>query len=155
MKGEAGIVWAERAVDLAALATGAALWLVAPSARVATTWPMLVVMAGAALLASGLVRDLARIALEGRPVASTPDRHPGGLRLCLESTLGLGAVAAGLGWRFGSVSPPLTPTLGALVLGLAAVATFGHLTRNLVVVLRREPAHRNVVFWSGAQRERR
>jgi len=39
MRGEAGIVWAERAVDLAALATGAALWVAAPSARVATTRP--------------------------------------------------------------------------------------------------------------------
>jgi hypothetical protein len=39
-------------------------------------------------------------------------------------------------------------SLGGLVLALAAVATFGHVTRNLVVVFRQEPAHRNVVFWS-------
>lgn len=39
-------------------------------------------------------------------------------------------------------------SVGGLVLALAAVATLGHLTRNLVVVIRREPAHRNVVFWS-------
>lgn len=148
MRREAWVMWIERAVDLAALATGAALWVAAPSAQVTTRWPMLVVMAGVVLLASGLARDLARIALEGRPVAATPDRHPGELRLCLESTLGLGAVVGGLIWRFWSASPPLTPPLGALVLGLAGVATFGHLTRNLVVVFRREPAHRNVVFWS-------
>lgn len=92
----------------------------------------------------GLARDLARIALEGRPVATAPDRHPGELRLCLESALGLAAVAAGLGWRFWSG----TVSLGGLVLARAAVATFGHVTRNLVVVFRQEPAHRNVVFWS-------
>jgi hypothetical protein len=68
----------------------------------------------------------------------------GELRLCLESTLGLGAVAGGLLWRAWGAGPPL----GALVLGLAAVAAFGHLTRNVVVVFRQEPAHRNVVFWS-------
>ena len=109
---------------------------------------MLFVIAGAVLLAVGLVRDVARIALAGRPVAATPDPRPGELRLCLESTLGLGAVADGLLWRAWSAGPPVTPPLGALVLGLAAVAAFGHLTRNVVVVFRQEPAHRNVVFWS-------
>ena len=148
MERESWITWIERTVDVAALATGATLWAVAPAVRATVTWPMLVVIAGVVLLASGLARDLARIALDGRPVAATPDRHPGELRLCLESTLGLSAVAGGLLWRYWSASPPLTPTLGALGLGLAAVATFGHLTRNVVVVFRREPAHRNVVFWS-------
>jgi len=38
--------------------------------------------------------------------------------------------------------------VGTLVLALAVVAALGHLTRNLVVVVRREPQHRNVVFWS-------
>jgi hypothetical protein len=70
------------------------------------------------------------------------------LRLCLESTLGLGAVAVGLAWRLGAASAARPVSVGGLVLALAAVATLGHLTRNLVVVLRREPAHRNVVFWS-------
>jgi hypothetical protein len=148
MRREAWITWIERAVDLAALATGAVLWAEAPGVRVAITWPMLVVIAGAVLLAVGLVRDVARIALEGRPVAATPDRRPGELRLCLESTLGLGAVAGGLLWRAWSAGPPVTLPLGVLVLGLAAVAALGHLTRNVVVVFRQEPAHRNVVFWS-------
>ena len=148
MRREAWITWTERAVDLAALATGAVLWAGAPGVRVAITWPMLVVIAGAVMLAAGLVRDVARIALEGRPVAATPDRRPGELRLCLESTLGLGAVAGGLLWRAWSAGSPVTLPLAALVLGLAAVAAFGHLTRNIVVVFRQEPAHRNVVFWS-------
>jgi hypothetical protein len=148
MERESWIMWAERTVDLAALATGAALWTLAPAVRATVTGPMLVVIAGAVLLASGLARDLARIVLEGRAVAATPDRHPGELRLCLESTLGLSAVAGGLLWRCWSASLPLTPPLGALVLGLAAVAAFGHLTRNVIVAFRREPAHRNVVFWS-------
>jgi len=155
MRGAAGIVWTERAVDLAALALGAVLWVAAPAIRAATTWPMLVVMSGVVLLASGLARDLVRIAIEPRPMASPREGQPGELRLCLESTLGLSAVAGGLAWRFWIPSPPITPPLGALVVSLGAVATFGHLTRNLVVVFRREPAHRDVVFWSRAQRERR
>lgn len=148
MTDEARIAWIERGLDGAALAAGLALLLAAPAARVLIRWPMLVVLGGVVLLASGLARDLARIALEGRPVATAPDRHPGELRLCLESTLGLAAVAAGLGWRFWSTGAPAPVSLGGLVLALAAVATFGHVTRNLVVVFRQEPAHRNVVFWS-------
>lgn len=127
---------------------GFALRLGAPETRIATTRPMLLVAAGAMLLAVGLARDLARIALEGRPVATVPDRHPGELRLCLESTLGLGAVAAGLAWHLAGASAALPVSVSGLVLALAVVATLGHLTRNLVVVVRREPAHRNVVFWS-------
>ena len=64
--------------------------------RVAITRPMLLVAGGVTLLAGGLVRDLARLALEARPAAATPDRHPGEVRLCLESTLGLAAVITGL-----------------------------------------------------------
>lgn len=148
MRDEARIAWVERGLDGMALAAGLALLLAAPAARVPITSPMLVVLGGVVLLTSGLIRDLARIALEGRPVAATPDRHPGELRLCLESTIGLTAVAAGLGWRLWSGGAPSAVSLGGLVLALAAVATFGHLTRNLVVVMRHEPAHRNVVFWS-------
>jgi hypothetical protein len=148
MSGEARIVWVERGLDGTALAAGLALLLAAPAAHVLITWPMLVVLGGVVLLASGLARDLARIALEGRPVATAPDRHPGELRLCLESTLGLAAVVTGLAWRFWSAGAPSPVPIGGLVLALAAVATFGHVTRNFVVVFRQEPAHRNVVFWS-------
>ena len=139
MTGEARIVRAERGLDLLALALGVALLLPAPAARGHITLPMLVVLSGAVLLASGLARDLARIALEGRPMVAAPDPRSGEVRLCLESTLGLGAVAAGLGWRFWSAGPPVDLALGGLALALAAVATFGHLTRNLVVVVRQEP----------------
>ena len=148
MSAEAKIAWVERGGDALAIVMGLALRLAAPETSIVTTRPMLLVAAGVVLLGVGLARDLARIALEGRPVATAPDRHPGELRLCLESTLGLGAVAAGLAWRLGAASAARPVSVGGLVLALAAVATLGHLTRNLVVVLRREPAHRNVVFWS-------
>jgi hypothetical protein len=140
----------ERAGDALALVLGLALRLAAPETRIVITRPMLLVAAGAVLLAVGLARDLdlARIALEGRPVATVPDRYPGELRLCLESALGLGAVAVGLAWRLAGASAALPVSVGGPVLALAVVATLGHLTRNLVVVVRREPAHRNVVFWS-------
>src|SRR5258707_3002243 len=95
MTAEARIAWVERSAGALAIGVGLALRLAAPKTSIVTTRPMLLVAAGVVLLAVGLARDLARIALEGRPVATAPDRHPGELRLCLESTLGLGAVAAG------------------------------------------------------------
>jgi hypothetical protein len=113
---------------------GIAAWLALPAARGAITRPMLLVAGGVTLPAVGRARDLARLALEDRSAVAGADTHPGELRLCLESTLGLAAVIA---------SP-----LGALVLALAAVAALGHVVRHLVVVIRREPAHRNVVFCS-------
>jgi hypothetical protein len=42
--------------------------------------------------------------------------------------------------------------VGGVLLALAAVASFGHLTRNLVLVLRHEPGHRNVIVWSSPRR---
>lgn len=147
------LVRVERALDLAALAAGLVLLLGWPAWRVALTRPMMLVCAGVALLGAGLARDLARLALGEPRAAAAPDPHPGELRTCLESTLGLGAVAVGLAWRFGGAAgaPALVP-VGGVVLALAAVASFGHLTRNLVLVLRHEPGHRNVIFWSPPRR---
>jgi hypothetical protein len=64
-------------------------------------------------------------------MVAAPDPRSGEVRLCLESTLGLGAVAAGLGWRFWSAGPPVDLALGGLVLALAAVATFGPESRTV------------------------
>ena len=150
---ERRIVRAERALDLAALAAGFVLLLAWPERQLALTRPMMVVWAGVALLGAGLARDLARLALGAPREASAPDPHPGELRTCLESTLGLGAVAAGLAWRFwGAGGAPVLVPVGGVLLALAAVAGFGHLTRNLVLVLRHEPGHRNVIVWSPPRR---
>ena len=148
MTAEARIARAERGGTALALVVGLALRLAAPETSIATTRPMLLVAAGAVLLAVGLARDLARIALEGRPVATAPDRHPVSCASASNPRSASGAVAAGLAWRLGAASAARPVSVGGLVLALAVVATLGHLTRNLVVVLRREPAHRNVVFWS-------
>jgi hypothetical protein len=53
---------------------------------------------------------------------------------------------------WGAGSAPVPASMGVLVLALAAVATFGPLTRNRVLVLRHEPGHRNVIFWSPPRR---
>jgi hypothetical protein len=153
MTTERQIAWVERIGIGLSVTAGLAGWLAAPAVRVAMTRPMLLVAGGVTLLAVGLVRDLARLALEQRERAPKPARHPPGdlpgeVRLCLESTIGLAAVTAGLAWWLTSPGAVLAPSLGALVLVLAAVAALGHVTRNLVVAVRREPAHRNVVFWS-------
>ena len=141
----------ERALDFAALAAGLVLLPAWPERPVALTRPMMLVCAGVALLGAGLARDLARLALREPHAAATPDPHPGELRTCLESTLGLGAVVVGLAWRLGGAGGAPVP-VGGVVLALAAVAAFGHLTRNLVLVLRHEPGHRNVIFWSPPRR---
>ena len=85
MRAEARIAWVERGGDALAIVVGLALRVAAPETSIVTTRPMLLVAAGVVLLAVGLARDVARIALEGRPVVTAPDRHPGELRLCLES----------------------------------------------------------------------
>jgi hypothetical protein len=150
---EPRIARVERVLDLAALAAGLILLLAWPAWQVALPRPMMLICAGVALLGAGLARDLARLALEAPRVAATADPHPGELRTCLESTLGLGAVAVGLAWRvWGADSAPVLVPAGGVVLALAAVAAFGHLTRNLVLVLRHEPGHRNVIFWSPPRR---
>jgi hypothetical protein len=147
------IAQVERALDVAALAAGLVLRLGWPEWHVALTRPMMLVCAGVALLGAGLARDLARLALGEPRAAAAPDPHPGELRTCLESTLGLGAVAGGLAWRFGGGGSALVAgPVGGVVLALAAVASFGHLTRTLVLVLRHEPGHRNVIFWSPPRR---
>jgi hypothetical protein len=146
---EPRIARVERVLDLIALAAGVVLLLAWPERQIALTRPMMLVCAGVVLLGAGLARDLARVALGEPRVAPTADPHPGELRTCLESTLGLGAVAVGLAWRvWGAVPAPVPLSAGGLVLALAAVASFGHLTRNLVLVLRHEPGHRNVIVWS-------
>jgi hypothetical protein len=150
---EQRIVRVERVLDLAALVAGFVLLLAWPERHMAVTRPMMLVGAGAARLAAGLGRDLARLALGEPRVAPPPDPHPGELRTGLESTLGLGAVAVGLAGRlWGAGDAPVLVPVGGVALALATVAGFGHLTRNLVLVLRHEPGHRNVIFWSPPRR---
>src|SRR5262245_1580921 len=137
----------ERVLDLVAVATGIALMALAPAVQLSLSAPTWLLAAGLTLLGSGLVRDLAWLALHGRP-AAVRTTGPPEARLCLESTLGGAAVAGGLAWRLLVPGLPLTVGIGAAVLGLALVASFGHLTRNVVVALRVEPGHRNMTFWS-------
>jgi hypothetical protein len=137
----------ERVLDLGALALGVAILLLFPGARVTLHPPSLVVAAGIALLGAGLLRDLAWLALQGRPVAAHRDGPPE-VRLCLESTVGAAAVSGGLLWRLLAPGPPWSLPVGMLVLGLALVATLGQLTRNVILTARVEPGHRNMPFWS-------
>jgi hypothetical protein len=137
----------ERLLDFGALALGVAILLLAPAARVTLHAPSLVVAAGIALLGAGLLRDLAWLALQGRPAPARRDGPPE-VRLCLESTLGAAAVSGGLLWRLFAPGTPWSLPLGTLVLALALVATVGQLARNVILTARVEPGHRNLPFWS-------
>jgi hypothetical protein len=137
----------ERGVDLVALLVGLGWWLLGPGPAVAVLRPSVLVWGAVTLLGAGLLRDLAWFALGGRrrPHAREGVRE---LRLCLESSLGLLALATGLAWRAGAPGPLVSVSLGGLVLGAAAVATFGQLTRNVIVALRIEPGHGSLTFRS-------
>ncbi len=137
----------ERVLNLAVLLLGAGLAVLLPAARLSLFAPTFLLAGGLALLGAGLVRDLAWLALSGRPAPAATEGPPE-VRLCLESTLGILTVAGGLAWRFLAPGAPRTVGLGALVVALALVATFGHLARNIIVTLRIDPGHRNMPFWS-------
>jgi hypothetical protein len=137
----------ERITDAGALAVGVGLILLAPAARVSVYAPTLLVAAGLALLGSGLVRDIAWLALHGRPTVVRPEGPPE-VRMCLESTVGMLAVGGGLFWRLVAPGAPWSVGLGGFVLGLGLVAVFGHFGRNVIVTFRVEPGHRNMPFWS-------
>jgi hypothetical protein len=137
----------ERVLDLGAVALGVAILLLAPGASVTLQASSLLVAAGIALLGAGLLRDLAWLALQGRPARAHRDGPPE-VRLCLESTVGAAAVSSGLLWRLLAPGPPWIVSLGVLVLGLALVATLGQHTRNVILTARVEPGHRNMPFWS-------
>jgi hypothetical protein len=144
---DARVARVERWLDLGVLGVGAVLLVLAPGIALTVGRSTLLVGAGVVLLGAGLIRDLAWLRLAGRPVPVRSD-GPREARLCLESSLGILAIAAGLCWRAVSPGAPEPLTLGTLVLGLGLVATFGHLTRHVVVAVRLEPGHQNVRFWS-------
>ena len=138
----------ERVLDLGALALGVAILLLAPGARVTLHLPSLVVAAGIALLGAGLLRDLAWLALQGRPVAGSSGRPAARSGSASSRRSGAAAVSGGLLWRLLAPGPPWSLPVGMLVLGLALVATLGQLTRNVILTARVEPGHRNMPFWS-------
>jgi hypothetical protein len=143
---DARLARVERWLDLGVLATGAVLLVVARGHAVHLGRATLLIAAGVTLLGAGLIRDLAWLRLAGRPVPARPEGAREA-RLCLESSLGVAAIVGGLAWRALAPGAPVPVALGALVLGLGGVATFGHLTRHVIVTLRIERGHQNVRFW--------
>jgi|HubBroStandDraft_6_1064221.scaffolds.fasta_scaffold622784_2 hypothetical protein len=115
-------------------------------------------LAGAVvLLLQGLVRDLWSVASVARAARASASGEPVTREVtcvCVESTVGVTAIVAGLaltlGWQSGAVHlPPV-----AWPIGFASVLLFGTGVRNLVFdwrarSLRREPDHRARVTWRG------
>src|SRR5579863_6516862 len=136
----------ELALDGAAILLVAALSPVLPGALAVGD----LVLAGAVvLLLQGLARDLWRTATAPK-AASTREISC----VCVESTVGVAAIVAGLaltlGWHAGSVRLPAA----AWPAGFAAVLLFGTAVRNVVfdwraLRLRREADHGARVTWRG------
>jgi hypothetical protein len=104
-----------------------------------------VLLGGAAfLLVQGLVRDIGRLRSE-RAAARTAVAPP--LRcVCLESTLGVGAIVAGSVLLFAWTPVMLTAHRGVWPFAVAGIGAFGFLTKDVVFdwkarVLRRDTRH--------------
>lgn len=102
----------------------------------------LVCYAAIVILGQGLVRDLARLLLRPGPSAKR-ERLP---CLCAESTVGIGMVAAGAALLLVGSTAPLVLDRGELVLGLAGLLTFGFVSKDYVLILRRVEDHGSITL---------
>jgi hypothetical protein len=104
-----------------------------------------VLLGGAAfLLVQGLVRDVGRLRAERAAARATPS--PPLRCVCLESTLGIGAIVAGTVLLFAWTPIVLPAGRLAWPVGAAALGAFGFLTKDVVFdwkarTLRRDVRH--------------
>jgi hypothetical protein len=102
-----------------------------------------VTYSGAAFLAIGLVRDVA-IKLLRR---GTAPRRSGEKLICLESLLGALLVASGLGLLAIDVRRAFHPAVASVAIWGALLLVLSGETKDLVLVLRREKDHANLIPW--------
>jgi len=115
-----------------------------PADGIEMTWASLFRWVGVALLGQGLVRDLVMIGFYRNRLKGGGKKR--GLLICLESTLGVGLIGLyflveALG---GDKSAVFSPRW--LVLIFSCVWLFGFATRDLVLEMRRDPNHLNLIF---------
>lgn len=128
------------------LGLGAAALVAVAAATAGLEWSVslgtLVCYAAIVVLGQGLVRDLARLLL--RPGA--PSKRERLVCLCAESTVGIGLVAAGAALLLVGSTAPLVIDRAELVAGLAGLFTFGFVSKDYVLVLRRVEDHGSITL---------
>lgn len=128
------------AAELAAIACLVpALYLIVGDATWTLRFGSAVAYASALFLGQGLVRDLVRLALEGRKAPTRTLRC-----LCAETTVGLVALGAGLGLLLLGIED--TVELGATnaSLTVAGVLLAGFFAKDYVLVVRKERDHGSI-----------
>jgi hypothetical protein len=99
---------------------------------------------GLVLLGYGLVRDiylLAACPCEKLP----PEQRKKSSMMCVESCIGFGLVALGLGLHWLGWTKMVEFSYGSLAIVASLILAFGHLTRNMVFILAEVPDHHNIV----------
>ena len=132
-------------VTMAALGLAAAGALaVAGGARPSLSLPDLMRWAGVMLLVQGFFRDVVILVRRRR---ETPDENARrGFLICVESTLGLALIALSWLLAWGGADRVVTLPLAGWTLLAAAWWAFGYATRELVLELRRDPDHLNLLI---------
>lgn len=128
---------------------GIGAWLVAPLLPGRPTPGDLLLTAAALLLLQGLIRDIGLLAVRGRDTkaANMPARC-----LCVESAVGAGGVAAGLGLLGVGIGAPFALPAWGWGLLVIAVTTTGFALKDYVVGwppwrFRREPDHLSLAVY--------
>ncbi len=111
----------------------------------------MVLYASVLLLAQGLVRDLWIKYSTTRPIA-TPTTAFKPICMCLESSVGLLGVVAGLLMVFVGTQTPLQLVSWFWPIAIGGVLAIGFLIKDFVLdwrtrSIRREKDHQNIVFW--------
>lgn len=124
-------------VELALIALALpALWFAARDLSWSPRFGALVAYCAALFLGQGLLRDLARLALEGRKTATQKM-----LCMCAETSVGVVALLAGLSLLGLGLEERVTLTANRLTALVGALLAFGFVAKDYVLVLRRVEDH--------------
>ena len=94
----------------------------------------------ALVLGQGLIRDLVRLAIQGR---QEPTRRMA--CLCAESTLGLTVLVAGAGLLLLGIEDRVSLGAGGITALVAAILVCGFVAKDYVLVIRKERDHGSVL----------